>query len=292
MFSGSLVAVVTPMKLGGQIDYRSLETLVAWHLTEPTDGLVILGSTGEAPTITFGERTQIIRKVVSQVNGQIPVIVGTGSNSTSHTIEMTRHAMELGANAALVVTPYYSKPTQEGLFQHFQAIAKAVSLPQIIYNVPSRTACDILPETIFRLVECTNIIGVKEATGDISRVKVLKEVSRLNLFSGDDKTAMDFMLAGGKGVISVTANIFPRQFHTLCMAAISGNIDLAKKYNDKFLPFYNLLFVESNPIPIKWVLSQMGKIPEGIRLPLTPLSKKYHNKMRQVMCQAGIKSLS
>lgn len=293
MFSGSLVAVVTPMKPDGKIDYKGWEKLIYWHLASDTDGLVVLGSTGEAPTITFKERTKMVRQVVDQVNEKIPVIVGTGSNSTSYTIELTQHAMESGADAALIVTPYYNKPTQEGLFQHFQAIAGAVPVPQILYNVPSRTACDLLPETILQLAECcTNIIGIKEATGDIGRVRqLLQQGNRLDLFSGDDNTAMDFMLAGGKGVISVIANILPKKFHALCGAAISGKMDLAKKYNDELSPLYKLLFVESNPIPIKWVLSQMGMIPEGIRLPLTPFNEKYHNEMREAMHRVGIKNL-
>ncbi|PMB54306.1 4-hydroxy-tetrahydrodipicolinate synthase [Coxiella-like endosymbiont] len=293
MFSGSLVALVTPMELSGKIDYKSLEKLIYWHLANDTDGLVILGSTGEAPTITFKERTKIIRQVVDQVNEAIPVIVGTGSNSTIHAIELTQHAMESGADAVLIVTPYYNKPTQEGLFLHFKAIAEAVPIPQILYNVPSRTACDLLPKTILQLAGCcTNIIGIKEATGDIRRVKeLLQESNQLNLFSGDDNTAMNFMLAGGKGVISVIANIFPKELHALCMAVISGKIKLAKKYNNKLSPLYKLLFVESNPIPIKWVLSQMGMIPAGIRLPLTPFNKKYHNEMRVAMYRVDMKYL-
>ncbi|MFW0024581.1 MAG: 4-hydroxy-tetrahydrodipicolinate synthase [Coxiella endosymbiont of Dermacentor nuttalli] len=293
MFSGSLVAIVTPMKSSGEIDYKSFKRLVDWHLASNTDGLVILGSTGEASTITFTERTKIIHQVVNQVNKEIPVLVGTGSNSTSHTIELTQHAMKSGADAALIVTPYYNKPTQEGLFQHFRTISEAVPIPQILYNVPSRTACDLLPKTIKRLAKyCHNIVGIKEATGDIGRVKqLLQEANRLDLFSGDDNTAMDFILSGGKGVISVIANILPKQLHTLCMAAISSKVEAAKKYNDKLLPLYRLLSIESNPIPIKWALTRMGMIPEGIRLPLTSFNEKYHKKMRKVMHQIGIKNL-
>ena len=293
MFSGSLVAIVTPMKPGGEIDYKSFENLVDWHLASNTDGLVILGSTGEASTITFKERTKIVRQVVNQVNKEIPVLVGTGSNSTSYAIELTRHAMESGADAALIVTPYYNKPTQEGLFQHFRTISKAVPIPQILYNVPSRTACDFLPETIRRLVGfCPNIVGIKDATGDIGRIQqLLQGTNQLDLFSGDDNTAMDFMLSGGKGVISVIANILPKQWHILCAAAISGKVKAAKKYNDKLLPLCKLLFVESNPIPVKWVLTQMGMIPKGIRLPLTAFSEKYHNEMRDAMHQVDIKNL-
>ncbi|WP_280123482.1 4-hydroxy-tetrahydrodipicolinate synthase [Coxiella endosymbiont of Ornithodoros amblus] len=288
MFNGSLVALVTPMQENGEIDYSNLKELVEWHLENDTDGLVILGTTGESPTVTAEERHKIIRQVVDQVNKKIPIIVGTGADSTVYTIEMTQQAMELGADAALIVTPYYNKPTQEGLFQYFKMIAEAVSIPQILYNVPSRTACDLLPETVIRIAKCPNVVGLKEATGDIQRVKQLK-VEDLDLLSGDDKTAMDFMLAGGKGVISVVANVVPKLYHTFCITAVSGNVELAKKENDQLSPLYDSLFVESNPIPVKWALSQMGVIPDGIRLPLTPLSERYHAKVRESLQQVGIK---
>ncbi|AAO90731.2 4-hydroxy-tetrahydrodipicolinate synthase [Coxiella burnetii] len=288
MFNGSLVALVTPMQENGEIDYSNLKELVEWHLENDTDGLVILGTTGESPTITAEERHKIIRQVVDQVNKKIPIIVGTGANSTVHTIEMTQQAMELGADAALIVTPYYNKPTQEGLFQYFKTIAEAVPIAQILYNVPSRTACDLLPETVIRIAKCSNVVGLKEATGDIQRVKQLK-AEDLDLLSGDDKTAMDFMLAGGKGVISVVANVVPKPYHAFCITAVSGNVELAKKENDQLSPLYDSLFVESNPIPVKWALSQMGVIPKGIRLPLTPLSERYHAKVRESLQQVGIK---
>lgn len=290
MFNGSLVAIVTPMKSNGEIDYDRFKSLIEWHLGEGTDGFVILGTTGEAPTITPDERIKIIRQVLDQVNEEIPVIVGTGANSTTHALEMTQQAMELGADAALLVTPYYNKPTQEGLFQHFKTIAEAVPIPQILYNVPSRTACDLLPETALRLSAYSNIVGIKEATGDIERVKQLSQTTNhFDLLSGDDKTAMDFMLAGGKGVISVVANIVPKACRGLCAAAVSGNAELAKQHNDKLSPLYQSLFIESNPIPTKWALAQMGMIAEGIRLPLTPLSRKYHDEVRQALQQVGIK---
>ncbi|AJC50621.1 dihydrodipicolinate synthase [Coxiella endosymbiont of Amblyomma americanum] len=296
MFGGSLVAIVTPMTTGGEIDYKSFEKLIDWQLVNNTDGLVVLGSTGEASTITFSERTKIIQRTVDQVNKRIPVLVGTGSNSTSYTIELTRHAMEIGANAALIVTPYYNKPTQEGLFRHFEAVAKAVPIAQVLYNVPSRTACDLLSETILRLVKLfPNIVGIKDATGDIKRVKRLLKIqgnNQLDLISGDDNTAMDFMLSGGKGTISVIANILPKQCHDLCTAIASGKIEFARKCNEKLFPLRRLLFIETNPIPIKWVLSQVGMIKEGIRLPLTFFDKKYHDAMREAMHQLGIEKSS
>ena len=287
MFNGSFVALVTPMQPNGAIDYLNLEKLVSWHLKNDTDGLVILGTTGESPTITNNERKKIIQQVVNQVKKEIPVIVGTGTNSTAYTIEITQQAMKLGADAALVVTPYYNKPTQEGLFQYFKKIAESVPIPQILYNVPSRTACDLLPETLVRIAKCHNVVGIKEATGDIQRIKQFKAVD-LDLLSGDDKTAMDFMLAGGKGVISVVANIVPKQYHAFCATAVLGNIEKTKKENDRLSPLYDSLFVESNPIPVKWALAQMGMIFECIRLPLTPLSKRYHAEVQKSMKQVGI----
>ncbi|QTS83914.1 4-hydroxy-tetrahydrodipicolinate synthase [Coxiella endosymbiont of Amblyomma nuttalli] len=290
MFEGSLVAVVTPMKSNGEIDYESFKNLVEWHVHNSTDGLVVLGTTGESPTITPNERTRIIRQVVNQVNGKIPVIVGTGTYSTNYSIELTQQAMALGADAALLVAPYYNKPTQEGLFQHFKSIAKAVSIPQILYNVPSRTISDILPETILRLTKYHNIVGVKEASGDIERItQLLQATHQLDLLSGDDKTATNFMLAGGKGVISVVANIVPKRSHLWCMAAVSGNAKLARQYDKELSPLYNTLFIESNPIPTKWALSQMNMISDVMRLPLMSLSQKYHDNVRQALRQVGIK---
>ncbi len=290
MFSGSIVAIVTPMKPNGDVDYKNFERLIDWHLENDTDGLVVLGTTGESPTIEPEERVKIVSHAVEQVNERIPVIVGTGANSTHHAIALTRQAMELGADAGLLVTPYYNKPTQEGLYQHFKSLAEAVPMPQILYNVPSRTACDLLPETVSRLTKFSNIVGIKEATGDIERVKKLREMNNeLDLLSGDDKTAMEFMLAGGKGVISVVANIVPKAFHTLCEAAITNNHKLAEEYDNKLKILYKALFIESNPIPTKWALAQMGLIAEGIRLPLTPLSQQFHAEVRQALQSAGIK---
>ncbi len=291
MFNGSLVAIVTPMKPNGDIDYASMKQLVDWHLSNETDALVVLGTTGESATIEPEERVELISQVVDQVSEKIPVIVGTGANSTRHALKLTEQAMELGADAALLVTPYYNKPTQEGLFQHFKTIAEAVPIPQILYNVPSRTACDLLPETVLRLSEFSNIVGLKEATGEIDRVtQLLSADCEIDLFSGDDKTAMEFMLAGGKGVISVVANVVPKEFHDLCVAAVSVDRLNAENLNKKLMPLYTQLFVESNPIPTKWVLSQMGMIPEGIRLPLTPLAEQFHAGVRNAMQSVGIQT--
>lgn len=289
MFKGSIVAIVTPMKGSGEIDYTSLENLIDWHLANRTDGIVVLGTTGESATIEEYERKQIIQRVIDQVDTKVPVIVGTGTNSTHHSIQLTNQAMEVGADAALLVTPYYNKPTQEGLYQHFKAIAEAVPIPQILYNVPSRTACDLMPETILRLAPLSNIVGVKEATGDINRVqKLLDADCELDLLSGDDKTAMDFMLARGKGVISVVANVVPKAFHAFCAAAISGDKKAATEYNEKLMPLCKQLFVESNPIPAKWALAKMGMISEGIRLPLTPLASQFHSEVLAALQAADI----
>lgn len=286
MFHGSLVALVTPMQPDGSVDYASLAGLVEWHIENLTDGLVIIGTTGESPTIGSVERRQIIERVINQVRERIPVIVGTGSNSTQHTIALTQQAMELGADAALIVTPYYNKPTQEGLYQHFSAVAERVPLPQILYNVPSRTGCDLLPKTVLRLSKHTNIVGIKEATGDVSRVAELA-TSELDLLSGDDATVSAFILAGGKGVISVVANVAPRMMHELCQAAGQGDRQQVEKYDQQLQGLYKSLFCEANPIPVKWALQKMGLIKSGIRLPLTPLSENYHNVVRSALQQCG-----
>jgi len=289
MFHGSLVALVTPMKEDGAVDFDKLESLVDWHLQKGTDGLVILGTTGESATVEADERHQIVRHVVKQVNERVPVIIGTGANSTSHSIELTQLAMEQGADAALLVTPYYNKPTQEGLFQHYKAVAEAVPIPQMLYNVPSRTACDLLPETVKRLSKFSNIVALKEATGSIERLEELKALDiGMDLFSGDDLTAMEFILHGGKGVVSVVANIMPSEVHSMCEAALKGDRAAAEEWNKKLGVLYKPLFVESNPIPAKWALFEMGMIGSGIRLPLTPLAKKYHDEVRGALQAAQI----
>jgi len=289
MFHGSFVAIVTPMKENGDVDYQAFERLVDWHLENETDGLVVLGTTGESATIEPFERKKIIEQIVAQVNEQIPVIVGTGANATNHAIQLTRQAMELGVDAALLVTPYYNKPTQEGLYQHFKAISEAVPIPQVLYNVPSRTACDLLPETVERLGHFSNIVALKEATGDLERLKELMGMNcQMNFLSGDDASSMEFILAGGKGVISVVANVAPKLVHRMCSAALEGDRPEAKKWNDQLEVLYQTLYVESNPIPTKWVLSEMGLIPRGIRLPLTPLDQKYHANLHAAMDQAHL----
>lgn len=273
MFHGSLVALITPMHTDGSIDFNSLEKLIDWHIANKTDGLVLLGTTGESATIDDNERREMIKVAVARVRHKMPLIVGTGSNSTKHAIALTGEAMSLGADAVLLVTPYYNKPTQEGLFQHYRAIANAVPMPQILYNVPSRTCCDLLPETIARLSQCANIIGVKEATGDLNRLKKLLSLNvKMDFYSGDDPTAMEFMLLGGKGVISVAANVVPTLFHALCAAALKGDRESASTIDQQLRELYRVLFIETNPIPTKWALEKMGLIQSGIRLPLTPLS--------------------
>lgn len=291
MFQGSLVAIVTPMHEDGSVDYQSFEKLLAWHIEQGTDGIVVLGTTGESATIEAKEREEIIRFTLAQVKGRIPVIVGTGANSTSHALQMTQEAMALGADATLLVTPYYNKPTQEGLFQHYSTIAKAVAIPQILYNVPSRTACDLLPETVARLSAYPNIVGLKEATGDIDRLRALKALNiSMEFYSGDDNTALAFLKAGGDGVISVAANVTPKLIAQMCAAVRNNNFESAEKINTQLLPLYAALFAESNPIPTKWALSQMGFIRPGIRLPLTALSASHHASVQAAMNSAQLQS--
>jgi len=289
MFHGSLVAIVTPMKETGEVDYQAFERLVDWHIQNETDGLVVLGTTGESATIEPAERKKLIEQAVSQVNGRIPVIIGTGANATNHAIDLTRQAMELGADAALLVTPYYNKPTQEGLYQHYKAVADAVPIPQILYNVPSRTACDLLPETVERLGHFSNIVALKEATGDLDRLKqLLKMDCQMDFLSGEDPSSMEFMLLGGKGVISVAANVAPKLVHDMAAAALAGNRQEAEKLNALLDVLNQNLYVESNPIPAKWMLAEMGLIPHGIRLPLTPLDPKFHADLQGAMKEANL----
>ena len=278
MIQGSMVALVTPMQTDYSIDWDSLHQLVDWHLQEGTNAIVAVGTTGESATLSVEEHIQVIKSIVDQVKGRIPVIAGTGANSTEEATGLTQHAKEAGADACLLVTPYYNKPTQEGLYQHFHYIAEAVAIPQILYNVPGRTTVDMLPETVLRLAQHEHIIGIKEATGDLARVPQLIEQSPQDfvVYSGDDLTAVELMLLGGKGNISVTANIVPGKMADLCAAAITGNAKIAQAIQQQLLPLHKALFVESNPIPVKWALAKMGKIGSAIRLPLTPLSKSEH----------------
>jgi 4-hydroxy-tetrahydrodipicolinate synthase len=290
MFQGSMVAVVTPMAEDGRVDFDALDALVEWHIAEGTDAVVAVGTTGESATLEVHEHLQVLEHCIKTAAGRIPVIAGTGSNNTAHAATMTRRAEELGADAALLVAPYYNKPTQEGLYRHFSAIAGAVSLPIILYNVPSRTITDILPETVARLASTANIVGIKEATGNLDRAATIRNRcgDDFLLISGDDATAMEFMLAGGCGVISVTANVAPRLMHQMCAAACAGDRQQAAEYDQRLQRLHKDLFVETSPIPVKWALAQMGRIPAGIRLPLTPLSPGCFETVRAALNAAGI----
>ena len=290
MFHGSMVALVTPMHADESLDSEGLERLIEFHIEQGSDAIVVVGTTGESPTLDEKEHCKVIRQAVDFAKGRIPVIAGTGSNATHEAIDLTRCAMEGGADACLLVAPYYNKPTQEGLYLHHKKVAEAVPIPQILYNVPGRTACDMLPETVARLAEVPNIVGIKEATGNLGRGREILERcgDRIDLYSGDDATAMELMLLGAKGVISVTANAAPRAMHELCVAAMAGDRAAASAINERLAGLHETLFVEANPIPVKWVLYEMGLIPSGIRLPLTLLSDRYHDTLRQAMKQAGI----
>jgi 4-hydroxy-tetrahydrodipicolinate synthase len=290
MFSGILVALVTPMRADGSIDSDSLNDLIEFHIESGTDGIVAVGTTGESATLSVSEHCDVIGQVVKQVNGRIPVIAGTGSNSTAEAIELSQYAKDLGVDAVLIVTPYYNRPTQEGLYLHYKAIAEAVDLPQILYNVPSRTACDLLPETVARLADIPNIIGIKEATGDISRIEEINRLcnTKLELYTGEDANAVDFILAGGQAVISVTANVVPAEMHQMIMAALENDTVKARQINTNLVLLHQSLFVEANPIPVKWALTEMGKIPAGIRLPLTILSERYHQPLRNALMAANV----
>jgi 4-hydroxy-tetrahydrodipicolinate synthase len=290
MFHGSMVALATPMQPDGAIDDESLGRLVEFHVDNGTDAIVAVGTTGESATLDEREHCELIGRVVDLSKGRIPVIAGTGANSTREAIDLTRCAMEAGADACLLVTPYYNKPTQEGLYQHFKAVADAVPIPQILYNVPGRTACDMLPETVERLSHISNIVGIKEAAGSVDRVRDILERcgERLDVYSGDDFIAMEMMLAGAKGVVSVTANVAPRLMHELCVAALGGDRAQAEAINNRLAELHRTLFLESNPIPVKWALHEMGLIPAGIRLPLTVLAERCHNEVRAAMKQAGL----
>jgi len=290
MFRGSLVALVTPMREDGAIDEDSMQRLVDFHVDNHSDALIAVGTTGESATLNEKEHCHLLRRTVEMAAGRIPVIAGTGANSTREAIDLTRCAMGAGVDACLLVTPYYNKPTQEGLYQHYRAVAEAVPVPQILYNVPGRTAVDMLPETVERLAPIANIIGIKEATGDMERARRLIAAcgDRLDIYSGDDATAMELMLLGGKGNISVTANVVPQAMHDMCAAALAGDRETASAINASMEGLHESLFVESNPIPVKWALFEMGLIPAGIRLPMTPLASEHHETVRQALRQAGV----
>ena len=290
MIQGSMVALVTPMNADNSLDWASLHKLVDWHLEQGTHAIVAVGTTGESATLNVNEHLAVIKKIVDQVNGRIPVIAGTGANSTSEAVELTQAAKDVGVDACLLVTPYYNKPTQEGLFLHHAHIAQAVAIPQFLYNVPGRTGVDMKPETALRLAKVPNIIGIKEATGDLERAKLLIEQapSSFAIISGDDATAVDLILLGGKGDISVTANVVPAAIARMCEMALAGNAAEARAINERLLPLHTAMFVESNPIPVKWAVEQLGLIQSGIRLPLTRLSEQYHQQVKTAMQAAGI----
>ncbi|MHB8453953.1 MAG: 4-hydroxy-tetrahydrodipicolinate synthase [Acidiferrobacterales bacterium] len=290
MFQGSMVALVTPMHPDGALDRPALRRLIDFQIENGTRAIVSVGTTGESPTLDMAEHCEVIRLSVEYVQGKVPVIAGTGANSTTEAIELTRCAQAAGASACLLVTPYYNKPTQEGLYRHHRAIAEAVAVPQILYNVPGRTACDMQPATVARLSQIPNIVGIKEATGNLERARdIIRGCGpKFEVYSGDDATALDLMLLGAKGVISVTTNVAPRAMQDMCAAALRGDEAGARAINERLMALHRDLFVEANPIPVKWALEQMGLIEGGIRLPLTSLSTQYHEAVRAAMRAAGI----
>ncbi len=290
MIQGSIVALVTPMHSSGAIDKTSLEKLVEFHIEQGTDAIVAVGTTGESATLNEAEHCDVIRFIVQAVDGRIPVIAGTGANSTREAVELTQRARQIGADACLLVTPYYNKPTQEGLFLHYKEIAQSVDIPQILYNVPGRTACDMLPETVIRLAEIENIVGLKEASGDLSRVERIRAGcgEDFALYSGDDGSSCEFCLLGGNGVITVTGNVAPRLMHDMVMTAIAGDRETALSIDAKLNALHKQLFIQSNPIPVKWAVAEMGLIEAGIRLPLTWLNEDCFDAVRAAMRQAEV----
>ncbi|MBS02514.1 MAG: 4-hydroxy-tetrahydrodipicolinate synthase [Gammaproteobacteria bacterium] len=289
MIRGSIVALITPMQADGSVDWEVLDALVDWHIESGTHGIVPVGTTGESATLNPEEHLDVIKRVVSRVAGRVPVIAGTGANATAEAVHLTSEAKQAGADACLLVTPYYNKPTQEGLYQHYKLIAETVDIPQVLYNVPGRTACDMLPETVARLCKLPNIIGIKEATGDIQRSKDILDQcdGDVIVLSGDDATSVDLMLNGALGTISVTANVVPKQMSEVVDAAVAGDAATANRLNAPLMALHERLFLEANPIPVKWALMEMGKVPAGIRLPLTELSEQYHEPVRDALRQAG-----
>src|SRR5690349_2422577 len=287
---GSLVAIVTPMHENGELDLERFQSLIDFHVTEGTDGIVVVGTTGESPTVDFEEHHLLIKTAVEQVAGRVPVIAGTGANSTREAIDLSIYAKNAGADASLSVVPYYNKPTQEGLYQHFRAVAEAVDIPQILYNVPGRTVADIANDTVLRLAQIPNIVGIKDATGDSGRGFDLlcRAPEDFAIYSGDDASALALLLLGGHGVISVTANVAPKLMHEMCAAALVGDVKRARELNLRLLPLHQRLFVEANPIPVKWALAQMGMIEYGLRLPLSPLADEFHETVREALHHAGI----
>ena len=290
MIQGSIVAIVTPMHADGSLDLPGLRKLIDWHIAEGTDGIVIVGTTGESPTVTVEEHCELIKVAVEHTAKRIPIIAGTGGNATAEAIELTRYAKEVGADASLQVVPYYNRPTQEGMYRHFRKIAESVDLPVILYNVPGRTVADMSNETMLRLAQVPGVIGVKDATGNIGRNTDLLRLAPASfaVYSGDDPTAIALMLCGGKGNISVTANVAPRAMHELCVAAMAGNVAEAVRINNQLLPLHNKLFVEPNPVPVKWAMAEMGLMEHGLRLPLAPLGDEWHETVRAALRESGV----
>src|SRR5580765_4093056 len=290
MITGSLVAIVTHMLTDGSLDLPRFRKLIDWHVAEGTDGIVVVGTTGESPTVDFDEHKELIRIAVEHARGRIPIIAGTGANSTAEAIELAESAKKNGATACLSVVPYYNKPTQEGLYRHFKKIAETVALPMILYNVPARTVADLQNDTVLRLAQVPGIIGIKDATANIERgTDLIKRLPRnFAIYSGEDATALALILLGGHGVISVTANVAPKLMHQMCAAALVGDVKRARDINLKLMPLHQRLFVEANPIPVKWALAQMGMIEDGLRLPLSPLSERFHQTVREALHDAGI----
>ena len=291
MITGSMVAIVTPMHEDGRLDFGRFRSLIDWHIAEGTDGIVVVGTTGESPTVDFDEHKELIRVAVEHAKGRIPIIAGTGGNSTAEAVELTESAKKAGAVACLSVVPYYNKPTQEGLYRHFRTVAETVDLPLLLYNVPGRTVADLANDTVIRLAQVPGIIGIKDATANMERgCDLIKRAPKgFAIYSGEDAGALPLILLGGHGVISVTANVAPRLMHEMCARALSGDAKTSRDINMKLLSLHQKLFVEANPIPVKWALAQMGLIEPGIRLPMTPLVERFHEAVREALHEAGIK---
>ena len=291
---GSIVAIATPMHSDGEVDETALSRFVEFQISQGTNGIIAAGTTGECSTLTAEEHLRVIEVIVDATQGRVPVIAGTGSNSTAEAIEMTRAAERLGANASLLIAPYYNRPSQEGLYQHYRAIAEAVPLPHVLYNAPIRTACDISNATVFRLAEIENIVGIKDATGDVARGEELVEGGGdlIRIFSGDDATAVALLKAGAQGSMSVTANIAPSLINMICQAALAGDFEQAESLDSRLLELHQLLFLESNPIPVKFALAEQGKMNNFLRLPLTPLNIRYHDELRSALHRAGLSDVS
>jgi len=290
MITGSLVAIVTPMLEDGRLDLKRFESLIDWHIAEGTDGIVVVGTTGESPTVDFDEQKQLFRIAVEHAKGRIPIIAGTGGNSTAEAIELAESAKSAGATAQLSVVPYYNKPTQEGLYQHFRKIAETVDLPMIVYNVPVRTITDMQNDIVLRLAQLPGIIGIKDATASMERCSDLVRRAPRNfaIYSGDDSSALGLILLGGHGVISVTANVAPRLMHEMCAAALVGDVKRARELNLRLLGLHQKLFIETSPAPVKWALAEMGMIEGGLRLPLVPLTDRSYEAVREALAEAGV----